>query len=681
MKKVFISISIVLFAVLTQARPSMNLDSSKASFYNAFDAIKNMLEGKDSLNYEKAVFITENAYHNNFFSYTDFKKMLDLHTGIIKTQAEHARKKHEGECKSKLPYYQKMFRLNTINGAIFNYITDTTFFNFDSTLFHTQPFSYTSDDPYGSTRWENTQVLNLLLNEEKKGNCYALSTFFKLFSDRLKSDARLTLAPHHIYIQTRNEYGEFWNVELATKTFPGDGSIQTLTYTTKTSIMNGMAQRMLSDKEAVALNLIYLAKGFQHKFNDNTDDFLLKCAELAFKHDTLSLNALLLKGEIMENKLLHEMKQNKVTTLSKARTNPKTRYLLASYEKQLNNLYHYGYREIPKDIEKIILSKIQHKEDGYITTDKTPNPFKALGYKQRYATLSWGLFDEIHEKADTIQYFHAMLNTKTKKIIELLPFESTDYYKVDPVVFAWSVDPLSEKYPQCSPYQFSERRVIDGLELEGLEKVTYRYVMDNNTGKTKLNKIDVQNIDVQGNKLPFSRHATLNGEESSFTKVYGLEKQAFAASKKEGVRAFGINIEGTGGKGGIFGEGSADPANTGSLTKGELKTTAKILDYTGVGLKVIGYGTIIFDGAGIPLIEAGEILSKTGDAIQAGIDISEGNYGKAALNIGFNAAGYKLGKTIDKSSLTGIDKEIIKTGADLKVDLLKKTTEAVTDEK
>jgi hypothetical protein len=36
------------------------------------------------------------------------------------------------------------------------------------------------------------------------------------------------------------------------------------------------------------------------------------------------------------------------------------------------------------------------------------------------------------------------------------------------------LDPLSKKYPHNSPYAFGENRVIDGIELEGLEYITYK---------------------------------------------------------------------------------------------------------------------------------------------------------------------------------------------------------------
>jgi RHS repeat-associated protein len=46
----------------------------------------------------------------------------------------------------------------------------------------------------------------------------------------------------------------------------------------------------------------------------------------------------------------------------------------------------------------------------------------------------------------------------------------------------FSVDPLASKYPHNGTYNFSENRVIDGLELEGLEYVTFN-ILINKDGK------------------------------------------------------------------------------------------------------------------------------------------------------------------------------------------------------
>ncbi|MGB3525011.1 MAG: hypothetical protein WBB32_03475 [Flavobacteriales bacterium] len=50
-----------------------------------------------------------------------------------------------------------------------------------------------------------------------------------------------------------------------------------------------------------------------------------------------------------------------------------------------------------------------------------------------------------------------------------------------------SLDPLAVKYVWNSPYAFSENRVIDGIDFEGLEHLNNKYLIDRNTqGKLQL---------------------------------------------------------------------------------------------------------------------------------------------------------------------------------------------------
>jgi hypothetical protein len=167
------------------------------------------------------------------------------------------------------------------------------------------------------------------------------------------------------------------------------------------------------------------------------------------------------------------MKENNIKTVAKARSNSKTEKLLTNYETQLNNLYKLGYREIPKNIEDMILATIQHKDEPTFIQDKTPNPFNGIHAKQRYATLSWGMFDELQENVDTAQYYHALLNTGTKKIMEFLTIDNTDNYKADPVVFALNIDPQFKKYPGISPYAFCANNPILYIDKDGQDYGVY----------------------------------------------------------------------------------------------------------------------------------------------------------------------------------------------------------------
>ena len=62
--------------------------------------------------------------------------------------------------------------------------------------------------------------------------------------------------------------------------------------------------RTLDLKQSVALCLVYLAKGYEHKFNTKTDNFILQCAATTQQYDSLNLNAMLLQAEVLEKKFI-----------------------------------------------------------------------------------------------------------------------------------------------------------------------------------------------------------------------------------------------------------------------------------------------------------------------------------------------------------------------------------------
>ncbi len=54
----------------------------------------------------------------------------------------------------------------------------------------------------------------------------------------------------------------------------------------------------------------------------------------------------------------------------------------------------------------------------------------------------------------------------------------------DPRLGRWlSLDPLTKKYPELTPYQFASNRPIDGIDQDGLEYATFTILVKN--GKTQ----------------------------------------------------------------------------------------------------------------------------------------------------------------------------------------------------
>jgi len=62
----------------------------------------------------------------------------------------------------------------------------------------------------------------------------------------------------------------------------------------------------------------------------------------------------------------------------------------------------------------------------------------------------------------------------------------------------FAVDPLFKKYPWNSSYAFSENRVIDGLELEGLEYISFHHHNDGTVTKTEFYKMTDKEIKKKG---------------------------------------------------------------------------------------------------------------------------------------------------------------------------------------
>ncbi len=57
-----------------------------------------------------------------------------------------------------------------------------------------------------------------------------------------------------------------------------------------------------------------------------------------------------------------------------------------------------------------------------------------------------------------------------------------------------SVDPLAASYPWNSTYAFAENRVIDGIDLEGLEYVSKHHYADGTTTKTEIYKMTAKEV-------------------------------------------------------------------------------------------------------------------------------------------------------------------------------------------
>jgi len=484
---------------------------SKADYHQqAYDELKAMLEGKKEADFERAVFLSENTYYGGRFSYSAFQNSIRAKQMFIEKLIEandqsdtidfNVHVNENGRFKLAdiryLPHQKKeLYRKALSNWAIFKYITDTVFIHTlkDSafyTLYHA-PYAYATADPFGMKNWRNSQVINLLVADGNQGNCFALTALYKILSDRLQADAKLCTAPQHIYIQHQDPKGQYYNVELATAGHPGDGIIQTLTYTPSEAIMSGIALRDYNTKQRIGLCLVNLAKSYEHTFNTKDDEFLLRCAELALAHDSLNLNALLLKQQVLDIRVTKYATQHHLNSITKLKQDKGIMPLVNKLEKHLFLLYQLGYREMPLEMQEQIMNPFGYDTKKWNHVSQNARPFTSFEPKDpkdaEYWTLTKGMFKEVWEPTTKETYGHYTITTATGKL-KSIDTTSHKGQLIDPVAFAYdfgariydarighfvSVDPLQAKYPDLSPYNFAGNNPILFKDNDGREIIIH----------------------------------------------------------------------------------------------------------------------------------------------------------------------------------------------------------------
>jgi len=512
-------ITIVSDTVWLKEEMPKKITDPKNNFEQAYLELKAMLQGVQTPNFEYAVYLSESPYHDKQYTYDVFKQSIDQQIAIIEKLIQANDKSDSIDFDVKvgangkfkladmrfLPKEKKeLYKKALSNWAIFIYITDTIFINikYNDEKFQLEhlPFSYVAQDPFGKNNWANTQVSNLLFSEEAKGNCFALTALFKILSDRLQTDTRLCTAPQHVYIQHRDNKGDYYNIELATAGFPRDGTLQTLTHTTTDAIKSGIALRSYTEQQSMGLCMVNLAKSYEHYFDTQTDSFLLKCAETVLQYDSLNLSALLLKQQVLDESTVQYAKENNIHDINILRKNASIQNTIQQLEQHTALLYRLGYRQMPVDMQQIILSGNYPKE----FKDKNPSPYTSTQIKDekysKYETLYGGLFKEVFEEQPTENYRHFIFDTKTKKL-QSVNLNATDNELIDPVAFAYdfgarfydarlgrflSTDPLERNFPHWSPYSGMANNPILFIDENGESpKLGEIWWALNNLGKAK----------------------------------------------------------------------------------------------------------------------------------------------------------------------------------------------------
>jgi hypothetical protein len=275
----------IAFIVFLMAFAVEAQESGKEFYRKAFTEQQQMLIGEIPLDFKRAVFISENSYHQGKLNYDVFKNHIE----------EIGRKLQKFILDSEMSSYK-----TAVNWAVFTFMTEELEINNNSI------YSYDFDDYFGEKDISKMFVSKLM--NTKSGNCHSLPYLYKILCDEMEANAHLAIAPNHIFIKHISESGRWTNVELTSASFPDDKWMAKEMGIPKNAIANKIYLQPLTDKESIALTVFDLSNNYESQFG--MDSFYLNIIDSALRYFPCCIPLLMNKANYYEEKIyLEQTKQ------------------------------------------------------------------------------------------------------------------------------------------------------------------------------------------------------------------------------------------------------------------------------------------------------------------------------------------------------------------------------------
>lgn len=345
--KLYIHISVFIFVISIlpgQAQPIKPHDSVLRAYDGALNLLDSLIQDNGPQSFKKAVFVTENVYLGNSLDFRAFCIKIAQMIVLMDAWMKSNRLQNYGYADSM--NFEKNFAIFTIMKDSIK-VADPE----GGRVFSTIPMVYDFNDYDGSRDWTKMFVSKLLYTYS--GNCHSLPYLYKILADDINASCWLALAPNHIYIENRCKKIGWYNTELTSGSFPIDGWIMASGYLPLQAVQNRIYMDTLSNRQSIALCMLDLAKGYEHKIHNYDDGFILKCCDLSLHYFPLNVQAILLKAETLK----------RIYERQKLQKSPNAKETFRVMEQLYARLFDLGYREMPDTMyQQWLLSVVKEKE-------------------------------------------------------------------------------------------------------------------------------------------------------------------------------------------------------------------------------------------------------------------------------------------------------------------------------
>lgn len=417
-------------------------------YFSTMDSLEGMLTEGGTIDFKKAVFMVENAWHGDTLDYSSYLDIIQANVSVLeKIQDSVIVRTEDGDWE----------QINK-SAHLFRWISDTTWFTSNGELIYHPPFQFNHGDPFGEKNWENTFVTSLI--KSHGGNCQSMTFWYRILAEELGVKTFMSQAPNHLYIKQQSEHVGWYNSDLSSGTCPTDAWIVASSYIPLEAIRSGLWMDTLSKREEIALCLLELAKGYRLKFGSD-DPGLSMFSDAAINHFSHNSHALLFKAEAISSSL--------AVPFDSLSQNTRQDSLRIEFTSLAKKLFEAGYVHTPESVVQQWFQPSNGK--GIEPTQVSSSPQDSV------ITLTNGQYPESHPHQTIARIGTIFVEKSTGKIVGLLPKDSlkneTRISSFNSGRFL-SVDPITSSFPELTPYQYASNSPIYMIDLDGLEGIPYR---------------------------------------------------------------------------------------------------------------------------------------------------------------------------------------------------------------
>ena len=346
MKLVASTFIMVIWILSCGAQKPPGKDSTFQIYQNALNQLNQLVQENGPNNFKKAVFTVEDAYLGNSLDYAAFSNKIEQMVVLMRawiTSIPPRGYRYEDSID-----FAKNFSIFTIMKDSIKVLDQRS-----GREYSTIPMVYDFQDYDGAKDWTKMFVTKLLYTYS--GNCHSLPYLYKILADEIGAKCWIALSPNHSYIENRCKKIGWYHTELTSGCFPIDAWIMASGYLPVKAVQSGIYMDTLSNQQSIALCILDLAKGYEHKTRNYYDGFLLRCCDSSLQYFPLNVQAMLLKAETLKH--IYQKQQTK--------KQPQAKNTFAEMQSLYLKLVDLGYREMPDQMYVQWLQSVVKERDKY----------------------------------------------------------------------------------------------------------------------------------------------------------------------------------------------------------------------------------------------------------------------------------------------------------------------------